>query len=184
MPYSSVIAVTGEGSYKLCKACNLFFPLTGFHLDNGAPDGFRHSCKECCNASSRRHKARDPEKHRQYARDYRLANPDWVKGQMAAYQQRPNGKFAKLKCEAKSRGIQVHFGLKEYADKFYQKPCCYCGAASSPYGHGVDRKDSSGDYTLDNCTPCCGECNVIKNDLITYEEMLAVAKLLKEMRNL
>lgn len=35
---------------------------------------------------------------------------------------------------------------------------------------GIDRIDSSKDYTLDNCVPCCFICNRIKNkyDLNTF----------------
>ena len=28
---------------------------------------------------------------------------------------------------------------------------------------GIDRIDSSKDYTLDNCVSCCGMCNIMKN---------------------
>lgn len=34
---------------------------------------------------------------------------------------------------------------------------------------GVDRKDPSKEYSVDNCLPCCSLCNQIKMDL-TYDE--------------
>lgn len=33
------------------------------------------------------------------------------------------------------------------------------------YINGIDRKDSSKGYTIDNCVPCCTECNTMKSDL-------------------
>lgn len=35
--------------------------------------------------------------------------------------------------------------------------------------NGIDRVDSKGGYTTDNCVPCCAECNEIKMDWDTTE---------------
>jgi hypothetical protein len=37
---------------------------------------------------------------------------------------------------------------------------------------GIDRVDSNKGYTLENCVPCCGDCNRAKI-LMTYDEFLA-----------
>ena len=39
-------------------------------------------------------------------------------------------------------------------------PCAYCGLGER---NGVDRTDNDIGYTLDNCVPCCSECNYMKN---------------------
>lgn len=39
--------------------------------------------------------------------------------------------------------------------------CIYCG---KPNADGIDRIDSSKDYTLDNCVSCCKICNKMKNN--------------------
>lgn len=41
-----------------------------------------------------------------------------------------------------------------------QKPCFYCKEKEA---YGIDRIDSTKDYTIDNCVPCCFICNRIKN---------------------
>jgi len=41
----------------------------------------------------------------------------------------------------------------------------------------LDRKDSDKDYTLDNCVPCCPECNFTKNERIYYEAQRSLAGL-------
>lgn len=61
------------------------------------------------------------------------------------------------------------------------KPCFYCGnKLCKPvlFGVGIDRIDSSLSYSEYNSVSCCVLCNTIKNDLLSKEEMLKVAKLL------
>lgn len=40
----------------------------------------------------------------------------------------------------------------------------------------LDRKDSNKDYTLENCVPCCAECNFTKHERISYDEMVLIMK--------
>lgn len=40
----------------------------------------------------------------------------------------------------------------------------------------IDRKDSNKDYTLDNCVPCCPDCNFTKHEHISYDEMILIMK--------
>lgn len=68
-------------------------------------------------------------------------------------------------------------------------PCHYCGVLPSSkclkrrtkntWGeftyNGIDRKDSSKHYTLENCVPCCHWCNRAKN-AYSYEEYVAHMK--------
>ena len=49
---------------------------------------------------------------------------------------------------------------KEEAENMLTSKCFYCGKENAM---GIDRIDSSKDYTLDNCVPCCGMCNIMKN---------------------
>jgi hypothetical protein len=44
------------------------------------------------------------------------------------------------------------------------RQCYYCQSLSKPYG-GVDRRDNSVGYVLENCVPCCSLCNHMKCDL-------------------
>lgn len=37
--------------------------------------------------------------------------------------------------------------------------------------NGIDRIDSSKDYSSDNCVPCCSRCNIMKLN-IPYSEFL------------
>lgn len=46
--------------------------------------------------------------------------------------------------------------------------------------NGIDRINSDKGYFLQNCVSCCGSCNTIKSDILSYEEMkVAIAAILK-----
>lgn len=97
----------------------------------------------------------------------------------------PHGQasFNKLYNSYKMKAVARHFGfyLKE-ADfrELTSKPCFYCGVlpyqiylpksktgiSNGSYTYnGIDRLDSTKDYTVENCVPCCGICNKMKMDL-------------------
>ena len=50
-------------------------------------------------------------------------------------------------------------------DKLTRAPCYLCGFRQIN-GIGLDRVDNTiREYTLENCKPCCGTCNIMKNEL-------------------
>lgn len=78
--------------------------------------------------------------------------------------------FATYRNSATRRGY--HFELTyEQFEVLTTAPCCYCGdeprQVETDRHHtcvynGIDRLDSDGHYTLDNCVSCCGACNRAK----------------------
>ncbi len=46
-----------------------------------------------------------------------------------------------------------------------------------------DRKDSKGEYTIENVVLACRDCNWIKSAVLTYEEMLILAPIIKAVRH-
>ena len=82
---------------------------------------------------------------------------------------------------------------KEEFIKWYEnqdKKCSYCNLTleeirklPSPYNrknglakYSIDRKNNDLGYTIDNITLSCFTCNTIKNNFLTYEEMLKIGK--------
>lgn len=68
-----------------------------------------------------------------------------------------------------------------------QKNCHYCDKSPSNHRRGVtysglDRIDHTKGYSLKNVIPCCKECNGLRSDKLTVEEMEVVAKSLKVFR--
>ncbi len=57
--------------------------------------------------------------------------------------------------------------------------CVYCGYPST----GLDRIDNTLGHSIENCVPCCKECNIARNDLFTSEEMLIIGKAIKQVKD-
>ena len=67
------------------------------------------------------------------------------------------------KRNAKIRKIEFKL-TKDELKSIIIKDCYYCGALPSVY-NGIDRLDNSKGYVLDNCVPCCFNCNWAKSDM-------------------
>lgn len=82
------------------------------------------------------------------------------------------------KRRAKDRGYNWELTDEEFFS-LTSMDCYYCGSPPSQASHsnyidiykfsGVDRKDNTIGYTVNNCLPCCKTCNLAKRDM-TYED--------------
>lgn len=86
-----------------------------------------------------------------------------------------SGKYSQLIYNAKCRNIEVNIDFIEY-QKLTEHNCFYCNKKLGNTGHGLDRKNNNLGYTVDNCVPCCGTCNRLKNKFLTHEETIAIVK--------
>jgi hypothetical protein len=79
------------------------------------------------------------------------------------------------KRHATGRGLKFLLAY-EAVEKLVRAPCAYCGIVGGNlkktknfkegFRHnGIDRVDSSADYTPGNVVPCCGLCNRVKRDM-------------------
>jgi hypothetical protein len=101
-------------------------------------------------------------------------------------------RFNLLVRGARPREVEVGLSYEEYLSFTTESQCHYCDDEIdwSPYnkhrkGHvgcNLDRKDNAKGYTLENCVVCCGFCNRIKNNHLSYEEMLRLSPVLREIR--
>ncbi len=80
---------------------------------------------------------------------------------------------------AKTKHLKKQHNLTEVDFlRLIESPCFYCGLVKDQiynrrdkektfifYHVGIDRIDSSKDYLLDNCIPCCRTCNTMKMDV-------------------
>lgn len=125
------------------------------------------------------------QKSRMFSVKYREENLEEMRKKDIKYWEKPKRRYNKAKKSAEKRNIDFHLTLDDYAYLTTKGVPCYyeCGSVSAQSGIGLDRKDNSLGYTLDNAVSCCGFCNVTKNAHITSEEMLKIVQLLKELRN-
>lgn len=101
-----------------------------------------------------------------------------------------NAYITKTKLRAKKKGIEWLLSRRDVIDMIF-KPCHYCGIQPNRpiynvyqkarhknvtsekakrrqqdgifNAHGIDRIDSNLNYSLDNCVPCCQDCNYGKH---------------------
>lgn len=57
--------------------------------------------------------------------------------------------------------------------------CVYCGSKNNL---GLDRIDNNKGHTQDNVVLCCYDCNIVRNNLFSYEEMLVLGKTIKKIK--
>jgi hypothetical protein len=100
-----------------------------------------------------------------------------------------------LKAEA-IRGtkiIPITLTFEEFMDFVKIKICHYCEADlvwaerirhKEYVGTNLDRKDSLGPYSKDNCVACCVSCNRTKGDRFTYDEFILLAPTLRNIQRL
>ncbi len=78
-------------------------------------------------------------------------------------------RYPQYRQNALRRNLEFQLTPGEFKVITEQK-CYYCGGYSQDRdprfsGNGIDRKDSSLGYLIDNCVPCCVTCNFIKNNM-------------------
>jgi hypothetical protein len=98
---------------------------------------------------------------------WREENKDKVKEYFIKRRTTIEYKYQKYIYGAKSRKYLFNLTLEDFR-KILSNPCHYCGTESKI---GIDRKDNKVGYQLDNCLPCCKDCNYFKRSM-DYEEFI------------
>ena len=108
------------------------------------------------------------------------------------------GQFRYLYRQYRNRCLRKKLDWELSQEQFREltkNDCHYCGEPpaqivagvkgfNGDYIHnGVDRKDNSIGYTLDNCVSCCYTCNLFKRDR-SYEEFLELVSKIYKYRRL
>lgn len=102
-------------------------------------------------------------------------HPEWHQRRLdsyAKYRRTAKGRFKSLREGATPRGIPVEITLEQYVVITAARVCIYCSRELPEFGHGIDRKDNDIGYTLENSVPCCAECNSLKSNKLTFDEMV------------
>lgn len=82
----------------------------------------------------------------------------------------------------RNRNIFWEIPQEEFA-KLTSQQCTYCGKEPAQQWkkytyNGIDRINPKQGYTRDNAVTACGECNGIKSNRLTYDEMKVVGEAL------
>jgi len=92
----------------------------------------------------------------------------------------PMVRYDYYRTGATKRGLPFELTGSEFWS-LWQKPCTYCGSDIKTIG--LDRKDSSKGYTIENVTPCCSRCNEMKMANTLSDWLSHMKKVIEHMEN-
>jgi predicted RNA-binding Zn-ribbon protein involved in translation (DUF1610 family) len=135
-------------AYVKCK-CSRCGQTTIVRDDRLKSKNIPLSCEHCYNSlNSQNVKMR-------YQKQYNLTGEEYEQ------EKRIKNKIQSLRKGAEIRKIQFNLSDSE-AKNLLLENCYYCNSSEFI---GIDRIDSSKDYSINNCVPCCKYCNLMKNNL-------------------
>lgn len=151
---------------KQCTKCKKVKNIEYFYPKNKKKGYFHPYCKPCTREHVKKY-ATDENRAKWRARSRTLPS-----------------RYSATKRDAARRKHDFFLSMEEYATLIASNECHYCRGILPEVRGGLDRKDTHGPYSVENCVPCCVECNRIKGCALTYEEMLFVAEALHTIRSL
>lgn len=191
-----------------CRRCKRSLPLNAFNRNVRNPHGRESMCRECWHRMVNR-KYREQKQARRDRRQRLLGinatlvcssckrklpagmfnasagSPNGCKAYCkqctALRNRRPRSRFAAIKATAKRRGVAFCLSFDEWYSLVRDGKCSYCNGPLELSGGGVDRKDGSRGYVLENCVACCNICNTVKMDNFSYEEMVRLGELIESI---
>lgn len=166
---------------KRCPRCKNSKDSSCFSKNVRSKDGLYCYCKEChkqilkeneqqIKERNRRHYLAHREERLRWQKRYAETHKEQISVYGKAYQREyfkktqhtVGHRYKAYKGDAKRRSFEFHLSFEEFSS-FWQQPCEYCGATIDTIG--IDRKDNSGHYNIDNCVSCCRICNFAKGQM-------------------
>lgn len=128
------------------------------------------------------------EKRRLSSHNYRIRNPEKYKLTQLKSKNivTLESRWRKLVNVAKKLNYQCLITLEQYIKITEKNSCHYCNDELPKKGYGLDRINNEPIYSVEKVVTCCGECNRIKGNSLSYEEMMFLSPVLikiKESRN-
>lgn len=88
--------------------------------------------------------------------------------------------ISSYKCNDKKKGFTVcDIDTDWMITNILSQKCVYCG---DNYRIGCDRIDNNKGHTKDNVVPCCCECNNIRNNFFSFDEMKKIGAVVAEIK--
>ncbi len=129
---------------KICTKCKVRKPLTKFYkCSYKGKQYYRGKCKDCIGISNKVYRTNNKGKTNATNKKWRVNHP-WVSNYMAASNRCNNPKHKKYKYYG-GRGIQLLMNIADFKKLWFRDKAYLMKEPS------IDRKDSNGNYTLNNC---------------------------------
>ena len=115
-------------------------------------------------------------------KSYNKSNKEKIVKKQHEYNKKPENRFKRGIRQAKNRGIEWAISLEDYL-KIISKRCFYDKVdLHNEMGCGLDRIDNEKGYFIENVVQCCGNCNTIRGNKLTHEEMQVAMKAVLRLR--
>ncbi len=153
-------------TYKVCLACRMAVPRSGFGKNNKAKDGLRTYCKKCRNLANQEY--RESKKGRGAKRKYREENKDMIAAQQKRYREKNQKRISQLqkkynrsehgRRKQRKAPLRALYGLSiEQHERMYlgqEGQCAVCGEAV-PYSKiNTDHDHKTGEVRGLLCYKC------------------------------
>jgi hypothetical protein len=176
-------AITHSDGTRTCSQCNQRLPISEFHKDKNATDGYRSKCKKCriSNVQSWYSDNRERQSTREKIR--RRSNPEKYAEKEALRYEKDKDKRLLLATEhshlrkARKKKVRTERGISKLSlKKIFGTKCYYCGIEmdfSTGSGRKFNRSMATiehliplakgGEHTFENTVLACRHCNISKN---------------------
>jgi len=162
-------------THRTCFRCNRSLEATpeNFYCEKNRILGLAYECKRC-------HRERKKGRDRRNERWGNLTPEQRVlrAASMKRWNQTQRGRATSLR-NAYQRIDACDLSSVEILEMIEQ-PCCYCGTTS--HNRGLDRINNSLPHIKGNVQTACTDCNVMRGDRFTVEEMMLIGKTVAEIR--
>jgi hypothetical protein len=141
--------------------------------------------KERKKAWRKKHIAENRELYASRSLQSKLKNPDRYKEQRKILSETIKGRHNSLRHALRRDSVDesdLLWSIRFYESLIQDKECHYCLGPLERTGGGLDRKSNGLGHTCYNVVPCCRKCNRIKGNDTSYEEMMLLAPVLREIR--
>ena len=164
-----------------CFYCNINVSdgLHGIDRMDNTKGYCQDNCVPCCKKCNFMKKALDA--HTFISRCQHISKIHNGEGQMCFDKWKPASCVAYEAYKARAIKKELEFCIsKDDFNKITTEACVYCGIhADDKRKNGVDRKDNSIGYKLDNVVSCCSECNQMKCKM-TSADFIVQCKMVAE----
>lgn len=158
---------------RTCKACHVEKILfDSYYRDR---NNFKHTCNLCSADADRVYQRLNKEAIRIQQSKYRCENAEALRIRKSEYYATLPGRFSKIRNRAREKSIPWDATTMtfEAVAALITSRCFWCSHTPAENEFvGIDRLDSHGIYTINNCVPACWKCNNAKGsmDPLTFHE--------------
>lgn len=166
--------VEGE---KVCPSCKKGLPLGDFIGDKSKPDGVGSYCKFCSKPKKKQYARERRDRHKE---EFGVTETQKLYAENRfQYMMRSYINYDKKKGRYTQRSD--YFDDLELLRFLRKGGCSYCGHGFEN-DLGLDRIDNSKGHQRENVLRCCGDCNRVRGDRFSLDEMKQIGRVIGEIK--